>query len=114
MSHLHEVIIFTTLGDEEMFYRDQVASKHCYLATVSTKAVMKSVQLVEEEREMLEDVGIIPKKMVVKDLILYELDEPSSDHFFLVVSNIKERERIELVDFLKLNVEKCSPRLRTR
>ena len=90
MSHLHEVIIFTTLGDEEMFYRDQVASKHCYLATVSTKAVMKSVQLVEEERELLKDVSRILEEKVVKELVHYELDEQSSDHFFLIGSNLRE------------------------
>ena len=58
---------------------DQVAAKQCYLATVSTKAVVKEVQLVKEEREVIEDVGKIPKAKVMEDIIRYDLDKPSSD-----------------------------------
>ena len=59
----------------------------------------------EEECKVLEDVGRVPKLKVVKDLVRYDLDELSSDRFFLVGSNLKERERTELIGFLKANVE---------
>ena len=59
-----------------------MAAKQCYLVTISTKATMKEVQLVEEEIEVLEDIGRTPEDKVMEDLIRYELDELSSDHFF--------------------------------
>ena len=52
---------------------------------------MQEVQLIEEEHEILEDVGRDPKAKVVEDLICYELDEPSSDRFFLTGANLEER-----------------------
>ena len=39
------------------------------LATVSTKATMKEVQLVKEEREIMEDVSRTQEAKVVEDLI---------------------------------------------
>ena len=65
--------------------------KQYYLATVSTKPIMKEVQLIEEEIEVLEGVGQDPEAKVVKELICYELDEPSSDRFFLTGANLEER-----------------------
>ena len=41
----------------------------------------------------------------MEDLIRYELDEPSSDHFFLTSANLEARERIELIQFLIENIE---------
>ena len=49
--------------------------------------------MVKEEREVLEDVSRTLEAKVVEDLIRYELDEPSSNHYFLVGSNMKEREK---------------------
>ena len=57
-------------------------------------AEMKSVQVMEEG-ELLEDVRKIPKEKVLKDLFRYELDELSSDYFFLIGLNLKEWERID-------------------
>ena len=54
------------------------------------------MHLIEEEEEVLEDVGRDPEAKVVEDLIHYELDEPSLDRFFLMGANLKEQERIEL------------------
>ena len=96
-STLYQEIKFATPQGEETIYGDQVAAKQCYLATVSTKAAMKEVQLIEAEQEVLKDVGRVPEAKVVEDLICYELDEPSSDHFFLTGVNLEERERIELI-----------------
>ena len=45
----------------------------------------------EEEREVLEDVGRTTKDKIVEDLIRYELDMPSLDRYFLVGSNMKSR-----------------------
>ncbi|GFZ18441.1 hypothetical protein Acr_27g0001800 [Actinidia rufa] len=72
---------------------------------VSSKATMKEVQLIGEEQEVLEDVGRDPETKVVEDLIHYELDELSSDRFFLMGANMEERERTELIQFLKANIE---------
>ena len=80
---LHQVIKFTTPEGRRPFYGDQVAAKQCYLATISMKTDIKEVQLIEEEREVLEGIRRDPKAKVVEDLIRYELDEPSSDYFFL-------------------------------
>ncbi|XP_057510747.1 uncharacterized protein LOC130793111 [Actinidia eriantha] len=57
---LHQAIKFVTPRGEEAIYGDQVAAKQCYLATVSTKTAVKEVQMVEEDIEMLEDVGRDP------------------------------------------------------
>ena len=72
-----------------------MAVKQCYLATVSTKVAMKEMQLVEEKWKVLVDVGKTPEAKVVEDLVCYDLDNPSSDHFFLIGSNLRERERRE-------------------
>ncbi|GFZ11200.1 hypothetical protein Acr_22g0005980 [Actinidia rufa] len=47
---------------------------------------------------------------IIEDLIRCELDEPSSDRYFLVGSNMKERERIELIEFLTANIEQLGRR----
>ena len=46
-----------------------------------------------------------PKAKVMEDLIRYELDELSSDRFFLLSANLEERERTEFIQFLKANIE---------
>ena len=86
-------------------YGDQVATKQCYLVMVSTKATMKKVQLVEEEKEILENVGRIPEAKVVEDRMLYDLNEPSYNSFFLLGSNLTEWERTELIEFLIINIK---------
>ena len=58
-----------------------------FLATINTKVEIKEVQLVEQERKVLENVGRVLKENVVKDLVCYEFDDPSSDRFFLVGDN---------------------------
>ncbi|GFZ21140.1 hypothetical protein Acr_29g0003020 [Actinidia rufa] len=105
VSTLYQVIKFATFYREETLYGDQVAAKQCYLAAVSIKAAMKEVHLVEEEYEVLEDVGWNPEAKVVEDLVRFELDEPSSNRFFLTRANLEERERTELIQFLKANIE---------
>ena len=104
-STLHQVVKFLTPRGEETIYGDQVAAKQCYLATVLTKAALRDVQMVEEDIEMLEDVGRDPETKVIEDLMRYELDEPSSDRFFLIGSNLNECERDELIQLLKANIE---------
>ena len=47
---------------------------------------MKEVQLIEEEQDVERDL----KAKVVEDLISFELDEPSSDCFFLMGANLEE------------------------
>ena len=66
---------------------------------------MKEMQLIEEEHEILNDVGRDPETKVVEDLIRYELDEPSSDRFFRTDANLEEREITDLIQFLKANIE---------
>ena len=58
---------------------------------------MKEVQPIEEEIENLEDVGWDPEAKVMKDLICYELDKPSLNHFFLTGANLEEPGRTELI-----------------
>ena len=58
---------------------------------------MIEVQLIEEEREVLEDIRQESEAKVMEELIRYELDEPSSDRFFLTGANLEERERTELI-----------------
>ncbi|GFY87547.1 hypothetical protein Acr_05g0011860 [Actinidia rufa] len=65
----------------------------------------KEVQFVEEGREVLQDVGKTPEDKVAEDLIHYELDELRSDYYFFISSNVKEQERIELIEFLNSNIE---------
>ena len=112
---LHQVTKFANhRGEETLLLRSRKA-KQCYLAMVSTKAAMKEVQLIEEEHEVLDDVRRDPKAKVVEDQIRYELDEPSSDCFFLTGTNLKERERTELIQFRGLcmdtlqDVQKMTP-----
>ena len=61
--------------------------------------------MVEEKREVLEDVGRTFKAIFMENLIRYELNEPISDHFFVIAANLNERERTELIEFLKRNVK---------
>ncbi|XP_057465711.1 uncharacterized protein LOC130755326 [Actinidia eriantha] len=104
-STLHQAIKFLTSRGEETIHGDQVACKQCYLATVSTKVAMKEVQIIQEDIEVLEDVGRDPEAKVIEELVRYELDEPGSDRFFLVGSDLSECERTELVHLLKANIE---------
>ena len=67
------------------------------LPCVFTKAAMKKVQLIEQEQEVMEDIGRDPEAKVMEDLICYELDELSSDRFFLTGVNLEERERTKLI-----------------
>ncbi|GFZ01188.1 hypothetical protein Acr_14g0008230 [Actinidia rufa] len=94
-STLHQAIKFLTPRGEETIYGDQVVAKQCYLATVSTKMAMKEVQMIEENTEVLEDVGRDPEDKVIEELVRYELDELGSDRFFLVGSGLNECERGE-------------------
>ena len=55
------------------------------------------MQLIEEEHEVLEDIGRNPEAKVMKDLIQYKLDDPRSDCFFLTSANLEDRERNELI-----------------
>ena len=57
---------------------------------ISTKVAMKEMQLIEEKHEVLEDLVKDLETKVVKDLICYELGEPSLDRFFLTGVNLKE------------------------
>ena len=58
---------------------------------------MKEVQLIEEEREILDDIRKDPEAKVLEDLIHYELDVPCLDRFFLTGANLEEQERTELI-----------------
>ncbi|GFZ09156.1 hypothetical protein Acr_20g0009640 [Actinidia rufa] len=89
----------------EIGYQDERAAKQCYLATVSTKAAMKVVQMIEEDIEVLEDVGRDIEAKIIKELVCYELDEPGSDRFFLIGSYLNECERTELIQLLKANIK---------
>ncbi|GFZ14495.1 hypothetical protein Acr_24g0006850 [Actinidia rufa] len=53
----------------------------------------------------MKDVVKTPKAKVVENLMHYDLDKPSSDHFFLTGSQLTEWERIELIEFLIVNIE---------
>ena len=85
------MIKFVAPKARKPFYRDQVATKQYYIATVSTKVSMREVPPVEEEQEVLEDVSRTPEAKVMKELVRYDLDELSLDSFFLNDSNLKER-----------------------
>ncbi|GFY95161.1 hypothetical protein Acr_10g0005460 [Actinidia rufa] len=61
--------------------------------------------MVDEEREVLKDVGKAPKAKVMEDLMHYDLHDPNSDCFFLMGSNLTERERTEFIEFLTANIE---------
>ncbi|GFZ11224.1 hypothetical protein Acr_22g0006220 [Actinidia rufa] len=76
-STLHQVIKFATRRGEEAIYGDQVAAKQCYLAIVSTKAAVKEVQMVEEDIEVLEDVGRDPEAKVIEELQVFRRGEVS-------------------------------------
>ena len=87
------------------FYGHQAVAKQCYLTTISTKVAINEVHLVKEELEVLKDVGRILENKGMEDLIRYKLNEPSSNHYILVDLNMKEQERVELIKFLKANIE---------
>ncbi|GFZ18424.1 hypothetical protein Acr_27g0001630 [Actinidia rufa] len=70
---------------------------------------MKEVQLVKEEREVLEDVDRTLEDKVVEDLLRYDLDEQCLGCYFLVGLNMKEGESTELIEFLNANIGSCMP-----
>ncbi|GFS38323.1 hypothetical protein Acr_00g0056810 [Actinidia rufa] len=55
--------------------------------------------------EVLEDVGRDLETKVIEEMVHYELDEPGSDRFFLIGSDLKKCERTELVQLLKANIK---------
>ena len=66
-STYHQVIRFPTANGVEEIWGDQVESKKCYSAVISTKMVQ--VQNIEvEDRPVLEDVGSDPTSKVIEDL----------------------------------------------
>ncbi|GFZ05416.1 hypothetical protein Acr_17g0009880 [Actinidia rufa] len=87
-STLHQAIKFVTPRGEEAIYEDQVVAKQCYLATVSTKAAVKEVQMVEEDIEVLEDVGRDLEAKVIEELpsLLSTPDEGELLYVYLAVS----------------------------
>ncbi|GFZ04798.1 hypothetical protein Acr_17g0003700 [Actinidia rufa] len=101
---LYLAIKFANPQGEETLHGDQVVAKQCYPTTINTKAAMQEVQLVEEEQEVLKDIGRDLEAKVVEDLMRYELDERSSDRFFLTSANLEEWEKTELVHLLNANI----------
>ena len=63
----------------------------------------------EEKKKVLEDVGRTSEAKVIEDLIHYNLNEPSSDCFFLKGSHLTKQDRIELIEFLTTNIEVMDP-----
>ena len=61
--------------------------------------------MVEEERKVLKDVSKTLEAKVVEDLVHYDLKEQSSNCFFLTCSNLIERKKTELIEFLTANIE---------
>ncbi|GFZ01023.1 hypothetical protein Acr_14g0006580 [Actinidia rufa] len=92
-SKLHQVIKFATPRGKETLYGDQVIAKQCYLPIESTKAAMREVQLVEEEMEVLDDVGRDPEakrteliqllKANIKAFAWTPCEMPGIDHAFI-------------------------------
>ena len=50
---------------------------------VSTKAAIKEVQFVKEERERSKDIAVVLEDKMIEDLVRYELDEPRLNPFGL-------------------------------
>ncbi|GFS36134.1 hypothetical protein Acr_00g0044290 [Actinidia rufa] len=79
----------------------------------NVKQAEKVIGTSPRARDSLRSKGTIPLVLkardpdakVKKDLMRYELDEPSSDYFFLTSANLEERERTELNQLLKANIE---------
>ena len=59
----------------------------------------------EEEREVLEDIGRISEPKIMEKLVHYKLNDPNSDCYFLIGLNMKEHERTELIKYQKENTE---------
>ena len=95
---LDQVIRFAIPRGEEVLYRDQISAQQCYVATMKTKSATEIVELIEKEREVLEDVVRIPKEKVMEELTKYDLYDPCFDCFFLIGSNLKEKKRAKLID----------------
>ena len=76
-STYHQVIRFPTVNGVEEIWGNQVESKKCYSAAISTKMVQ--VQSIEvKDRPVLEDIGSDPTSKVVEDLeqILAKQENP--------------------------------------
>ncbi|GFY85297.1 hypothetical protein Acr_04g0000350 [Actinidia rufa] len=110
-STLHQAIKFLTARGEEAIYGDQVTAKQCYMAIVSTKMAMKEVQMIEEDIEVLEDVGRDPEAKVIEELTMdaYIDDmvvksKEESDH----LRDLTEIFAILRQHKLRLNAAKCA------
>ncbi|GFS41482.1 hypothetical protein Acr_00g0074590 [Actinidia rufa] len=105
--HLDPLVVQLRIGgyNVKRILVDTGSSVECYLATVSTKAAMKEVQMVKEDIKVLEDVGSDLEAKVIEELVRCELDKPSSDRFFLIGSDLKECKRTKLLQLLKANIE---------
>ncbi|XP_028085902.1 uncharacterized protein LOC114286872 [Camellia sinensis] len=105
-STYHQVIRFPTEHGVEQISRDQVASKHCFMAAMKAKQLCNRVQIVEvAEQLVLENVGETPEEKMVEDLekVLVKEDDPEK-HFFIGTS-LGTDKKLQLLELLRENME---------
>ncbi|XP_028059903.1 uncharacterized protein LOC114263537 [Camellia sinensis] len=84
-STYHQLIRFPTKHGVEQISRDQVASKHYFMAALKAKQLCNRVQMVEvAEQPVLKDVGGIPEEKMVEDLDKVLVKEDDPEKYFLI------------------------------
>ncbi|KAG5556294.1 hypothetical protein RHGRI_006788 [Rhododendron griersonianum] len=119
-STLHQCVRFIgESGRQETIKGDQVASKKCFVNSVRGKGRANEVQSIEvpelldentaeeETREALqgpEEVGRPASDRAVEDLVRVAVNEDGT-RSFLIGSALDEVEKIQMIEFLKRNME---------
>ncbi|XP_028100745.1 uncharacterized protein LOC114300094 [Camellia sinensis] len=94
-STYHQLIRFPTEHGVEQILGDQVASKHCFMATLKAKQLCNRVQTVEmAEQPVLEDVGGAPEEKMVEDLEKVLVKEDDPEKYFLIGTSLGADEKL--------------------
>ncbi|XP_028093001.1 uncharacterized protein LOC114293164 [Camellia sinensis] len=81
----HQLIRFPTEHGVEQISRDQVVSKHCFMAALKAKQLYNRVEMVEvAEQPVLEDVWGIPEEKMVEDFEKVLVKEDDPEKYFLI------------------------------
>lgn len=105
-STYHQLIRFPTEHGVEQISRDQVVSKHCFMAALKAKQLYNQVQIVEmAEQPVLEDVGGAPEEKIVEDLEKVLVKEDDLEKYFLIGTSLGADEKLQLLELLRENME---------
>ena len=110
-STLHQLLRFPTKHGIEEVRGDQVQAKNCSMAAMKSTCNIREVEaaeIVDEDIEVLEDVGKAPAKKSEEALKKVLDQQGDEERFFFPGSGLAEEEEKKLETFLRANIEVLS------